>query len=150
MPSDELLTDLARTIQLAVAPVFLLTALGTLLAVLSTRLGRIIDRARVLSGRKFGADQNDALEEHNEELRTLSQRRWLINYALICATLAALQVCLLIAIAFMGFMLHKNFSLLIAGLFVGAMGAFIITLVLFLREVLFAVASMRIRPLPRH
>jgi hypothetical protein len=55
----------------------------------------------------------------------------------------------LIAFAFLGFMLDKNFSLLIAGLFIGAMAAFILALVLFLREVLFAVASMRIRPLPR-
>ncbi len=46
-------------------------------------------------------------------------------------------------------MLHKNFSLLIAGLFIGAMAAFILALILFLREVLIALASTRIRPLPR-
>ena len=45
------LTTVAHTIQLSVAPVFLLTALGTFLAVLSTRLGRIVDRARVLGER---------------------------------------------------------------------------------------------------
>ena len=160
MPSDELLAELARTIQLAVAPVFLLTALGTILGVLTTRLSRIVDRARVLSARpveargsareqNIGTDQGAALDEHNEELRSLSLRRWLINYAVTCATLAALQVCLLIAVAFTGFMLHRNFSLIIAGLFIGAMAAFVLALLLFLREVLIAVTSMRIRPLPR-
>jgi ABC-type multidrug transport system fused ATPase/permease subunit len=149
MPSNDLLAELARTIQLAVAPVFLLTALGTLLSVLTTRLGRIIDRARVLSARHYHTHQELELDEHNEELASLSRRRYLINYAVTCATLAALQVCLLIAVAFLGFMLHKNFSLFIAGLFVGAMAAFILALVLFLREVLMAVTSMRIRPLPR-
>jgi ABC-type multidrug transport system fused ATPase/permease subunit len=149
MPGNELLAELARTIQLAVAPVFLLTALGTLLSVLTTRLGRIIDRARVLGLRHFEPHEIELLDEHNEELGTLSRRRWLINYAVTGATLAALQVCILIAVAFVGFMLHKNFSLLIAGMFVGAMAAFILALLLFLREILFAVVSMRIRPLPR-
>jgi hypothetical protein len=148
MPSDELLTDLARTIQLAVAPVFLLTALGTLLSVLSTRLGRIVDRARDLSGRHFEPAQTTELDEHNEELATLRRRRRLINYALTCATVAALQVCLVIFLAFLGFMLHHNFSFLIAGLFLGTMAAFIAALLLFLREVLVALASTHIRPLP--
>ncbi len=150
MPSDELLTELARTIQLAVAPVFLLTALGTLLGVLSTRLARIVDRARALAGRHFEPAQTAQLDEHNHELATLKRRRWLINYALTCTTLAALQVCLVICFAFLGFMLNHNFSFLIAGLFVGTMVAFIAALLLFLREVLITLSNTQIRPLPRH
>lgn len=147
--TDELLAELARTIQLAVAPVFLLTALSTLLGVLSTRLARIVDRARELGGRTLDALHEETREEHNAELRTLQQRRWLINYAITAATLAALQVCILIATAFIGFMLNRNFSLLIAALFIGTMAAFILALVLFLRKVLIALGSTRIRPLPR-
>jgi hypothetical protein len=63
--------------------------------------------------------------------------------------LAALQVCLLIGVAFVGFMLHQNFSLLIAAFFLGAMAAYILALVLFLREILLAVNSMRLHPMPR-
>lgn len=148
MPTESSLTDLTRTIQLAVAPVFLLTALGTLLSVLSTRLARIIDRARVLSGRSREADEA-ARAEHNAEVALLSRRRWLINYAFTSAVLAALQVCLLICVAFVGFVLRQNFSLLIAGFFIGAMAAFILALLLLLREVLLAVATMRLHPLPR-
>lgn len=150
MPSDALLAELARTIQLAVAPVFLLTALGTLLSVLTTRLGRIVDRARALTTHRIEPHEALLLDEVNTELASLARRRLLINYAITCATLAALQVCLLIAFAFLGFMLHQNFSLFIAGLFVGAMGAFIVALLLFLREVLIAVSGARIRPLSRH
>lgn len=148
MQSDELV-ELARTIQLAVAPVFLLTALGTVLSVLTTRLSRIVDRARMLSARPIDLLQDSALREHNDELTSLSRRRWLINYAITCATLAALQVCLVIAFAFLGFMLSQNFSLAIAGLFLGTMVTFISALLLFLCEVLIAVRSMRFRPLPR-
>ena len=46
--ADNGLSDITHTIQLAVAPVFLLSALGTTLSVLTTRLSRIIDRARLL------------------------------------------------------------------------------------------------------
>jgi ABC-type multidrug transport system fused ATPase/permease subunit len=148
MPSESSLADLTRTIQLAVAPVFLLTALGTLLSVLSTRIARIVDRARVLSGRTREVDEA-ARVAHNEEIELLSRRRWLMNYAFTSAVLAALQVCLLICVAFIGFILHKNFSLLIAGLFIGAMAAFILALLLLLREILLAVASTRLHPLPR-
>ena len=149
MGSDTLLTDLAHTIELAVAPVFLLTALGTLLSVLSQRLARIVDRARSLCSRAESEIHGATREEHHAELVSLGRRRSLINYGITCATLAALQVCLLIASAFVGFMIDRNFSLLIASLFIGAMAAFVGALLFFLREVLIAVASPGIRTLPR-
>jgi len=42
------ITDIAHVIQLSVAPVFLLTAISTLIGAMNTRLGRIIDRRRVV------------------------------------------------------------------------------------------------------
>ena len=148
MPTETTMIDLTHTIQLAVAPVFLLTALGTLLSVLSARLTRIVDRARILSGRDPAVDEK-VRAEHNEEMHALSRRRNLINYAITSAVLAALQVCLLVGVAFVGFLLHTNFSFAIAGLFLGAMAAYIMALVLFLREILVAVAGARMRPMPR-
>lgn len=142
MQSNEALADLAHTIQLAVAPVFLLTALGTILSVLSARLGRIVDRVRVLTTLKVV----DAAEERERvaELSSLAARRRLINLAITAATISALLVCVLIALAFLGFLLNARFSLVIAGLFIAAMTAFIGALLLFLREVLVAVSSTRI------
>ena len=142
MQSNEALADLAHTIQLAVAPVFLLTALGTILSVLSARLGRIVDRVRVLTALK----SVDASEERERvaELASLAARRNLINLAITSATIAALLVCVLIALAFLGFLLNARFSLVIAGLFIAAMTAFIGALLFFLREVLVAVSSTRI------
>ncbi len=52
--------SIAHTIQLSIAPVFLLTALGTFMAVLSTRLGRIVDRARILGDRLPAALRREA------------------------------------------------------------------------------------------
>ena len=145
MSHADQLADLAHTIQLAVAPVFLLTALGTLLGVLSGRLGRIVDRARWLCDRLPGLEHASA-KPLVDELALLGRRRVLVNYALTFATLAALLVCLLIALAFLGFMLNVNFSLLIAALFIAAMSAFIVALIFFLREVLLAAASISLGP----
>jgi hypothetical protein len=69
--------EIAHLIQLSVAPVFLLTGVGTLLNVLSGRLGRIIDRARVLEQR---LDTPEPPHENAimSELRILERRGKLI------------------------------------------------------------------------
>jgi len=137
------LTAVAHTIQLSVAPVFLLTALGTFLGVLSTRLGRIVDRARVLGERVVAVAPAQQVALH-AELHLLSRRRHLINMAVTCGVMAALLVCAIISSLFLGSILGANVSWLTAVLFVAAMLAFTAALLLFLREILMAVASVRI------
>lgn len=144
-PSAGPLQDVAHVIQLAVAPVFLLTAAGTLLNVLSTRLARIVDRARVLVDRLPNLD-TPRKEAAQHELGLLDARRKLVNMAITFATAAALFVCLLIAFAFTAAMLKLQGSLLVAILFVLAMFGFIGALVLFLREIVLAVSSTRMDP----
>jgi hypothetical protein len=138
MPALEHVTDITHTIQLAIAPVFLLTALGTMLSVFSARLGRIVDRARILSERlpQASGDKRGAMFA---EIADLGRRRHFVNIAITCATSAALLVCVLIAVAFLGAILRVDTARLIAGLFVAAMAAFIAALVFFLREILIAV-----------
>src|SRR5436190_24067734 len=64
-------SDVAHVIQLAVAPVFLLSGVGALLGVLTSRLGRIIDRARSLEGRLAAATPAESASLHSS-LATLS------------------------------------------------------------------------------
>lgn len=137
------LTDVAHVIQLSVAPVFLLTSIGTILGVLSTRLGRIVDRARLLRERVSKLPAAEAAPIR-EELHLLANRRHLVNMAITAGVCAALFVCMLIAIAFIGSVLAVNTSFVVAALFIAAMIAFVVALVVFLREVLMAVASVRI------
>jgi len=136
-------TDIARVIQLSVAPVFLLTAIGTILGVLSGRLARIVDRARVLVG-VIGAAAPEQRPDAEAELAILIRRRHLVNLAITSGTTTALLVCVLIATAFVGFLAGADFSIALAVLFIGAMGAFVIALVFFLREILIAVGSLRL------
>ncbi len=141
MPAVDHVTDITHTIQLAVAPVFLLTALGTMLSVFSTRLGRIVDRSRVL-GDRLPQAAKDRRDEMLDEIEVLGRRRHTVNVAITCATIAALLVCVLIAVAFVGSILHMDPARLIAGLFIAAMAAFITALVFFLREILLAVTRL--------
>jgi hypothetical protein len=145
MSPSQPLTDVAYVIQLAVAPVFLLTSVGTILAVLSSRLGRIIDRARVLGDRLPGLDARGQ-QAARAELRLLYRRRRLVNMAITCGTVTALLVCLLIAAAFLAAIVSFDASLLVSTLFVLSMAGFIGALLFFLREVLLAVSSTPIDP----
>jgi hypothetical protein len=140
--TESLLQDITHTIQLAVAPVFLLTALGTTLSVLITRLARIVDRARRVEAR-LPEEQGPVRDATVEELRTLEARARLIHWALTLATSAALLVCLLIAVAFLGYLFAARAATVMAILFVAAMAAYVGALVCFLREVFAAIATMR-------
>jgi hypothetical protein len=128
--------DIARVIQLALAPAFLLTGVASLLNVFATRLARIVDRTRNLERRVETGGESPA------ELEVLRRRAELVRWAITMGTFAALFVTLVIGIAFVGFLLKVNFAMAVAGLFVVAMAALTFALGFFLREVTLAVGSL--------
>jgi uncharacterized BrkB/YihY/UPF0761 family membrane protein len=136
------LGDIAHVIQLAIAPVFLLTGVGTLLAVLSNRLGRAVDRSRVLEN-LLPQLAAEPLEQAREELALISRRTRLIYGAIALAVTCALLICVLIAVAFIDAFLAANLAKLMGALFILAMLALIASLGAFLREIFLAVASAR-------
>lgn len=135
----------AHVIQLAVAPVFLLTAIGTLLAVMTNRLGRVIDRARVLEARLESAPPEGVAALH-AYLATLSRRAKHIGLAITLCTTTALLVCTVIAVLFIGDYMHLDISIPVALLFIVAMLLLVLGLLSFLREIFIATASLRIGP----
>jgi hypothetical protein len=137
-------TDVTRLIQLAVAPVFLLTAVGTIIGVLSTRLGRAVDRSRTLEER-LRQLQPEAQKTVRAELGLLDRRVRLVYGAIVLAVLCALFVGLLIAVAFVDAFIAIDLSKFIGLLFIAAMLAFILSLMVFLREIFLAVTSVRNR-----
>jgi hypothetical protein len=139
--------DIAQIIQLSVAPVFLLAAVGTLLVVLTSRLARVVDRNRTLDA-EIRAGQspfgNDAY--HTDELRVLDQRMNWINRAITLATITNLFVCLVVVALFAGELLSLDFSRFIAAMFIVAMASLISALLAFLVEISFARKMLRVRP----
>jgi len=144
METVSTISTVSHVIQLAVAPVFLLSGVGAILAVLINRLGRIIDRYRVLenSGVSAGAGEETVAQL---EMTILSRRARLIHWAISLCTIGALFICIVIATLFIGSMLHVSMSQLIALMFIGAMLALIAGLLSFLREITLATGSIHVR-----
>ena len=132
--------EITRVIQLAVAPVFLLTAIGTIINALNVRLGRVVDRRRVMQDREHSHDEQVA-KDAQEELILLARRARFIYHAVFAAVASALFVCLVVAIAFVGALLALEVSRVVAVLFILAMGALIVSLAAFLREIYIAVTE---------
>ena len=135
----------AQAIQLAVAPVFLITGIGAMLGVLANRLGRIVDFARALESRLSASGEKERSESHRR-LAVLSKRARLIYIAISLSAMCALLICALIVILFLEVFLSLEMPSLIGVLFIVAMLSFIAALFCFLREVYIATANLRIGP----
>lgn len=138
MPAAE---TIAHTIQLAVAPVFLLAGLGQLLNLLATRLSRVVDRSRWIEERFSELDRSRAVWE----LRLLDRRMSIISWAITLCTVSAVAVCLVVGGLFLARLLGMGFGRSVAALFILAMILLVATLGLFLFEVHFANRSIRVR-----
>jgi hypothetical protein len=136
------LPEIAGVIQLAVAPVFLLTAIGTVISALSIRLGRAVDRRRELEGR-LSALPEPEVKTASLELEVIARRIRFVYFAILCAVISALFVCLLIAFAFLGAFVRTDLSYTIGAMFVLALLALTVCLLLFLREIFLAVSTPR-------
>ena len=137
MPIDPTTGVVANAIQLAIAPVFLLTGIAGLLAVMATRLSRVIDRARYFE--QHWADLDETTRAASRlEVRNLERRRRVCSWSINFCTSAALFVCLVIVTLFADAFFATRLKWLAGSLFVCAMVAVIFGLVCFLREVYLA------------
>jgi uncharacterized protein DUF2721 len=134
--------DIAHLIQTAIAPVFLLTGVASTLGVLTNRLSRIVDRARLLEEQLQG-HPGRAPTLHSA-LQVLARRAHYINVAISLSTIAALLVALVVVTLFANAWLRSELGLLIALLFVGAMVCLSAAFISFFIEVRLAVAALRI------
>ena len=142
MPAyDAHVFDITRVIQLAIAPVFMLTAVASLINALLGRLARAVDRRRVVEAKL--TDSGDTDLESLSELRLLGRRIQLVLWSIGFAVMSALMVCLLIGTAFMGAYTSLDLSRTVAILFVASVVALTGCLLLFMREVFLAALSAR-------
>jgi hypothetical protein len=138
------INDIATAIQLALAPVFLLTAIAAMLGVMAGRLSRIIDRGRFLTEHGYNANLPDQ-EVVEAELHILEKRRHYTSVAITAFTIAALLVCLVITTLFLEVMFSAPLQWAIGLLFSSATLILVIGLTFFLREVHLATTTIRIR-----
>ncbi|MEQ1495786.1 MAG: DUF2721 domain-containing protein [Novosphingobium sp.] len=134
---------IAQTIQLALAPVFVLVAIGNILNLLSSRLGRVVDRSRELQGRHLATEGPD----HDmvvAEIRMIDGRISLVTTAIRLLVLSGLAIGTTVAILFLEEFIAVNLQVVAAGFFLVAIGLLMGALVLILRETQIAAKQLRI------
>jgi hypothetical protein len=145
MTPNESVPVIQHAIQLAIAPVFLLTGIAGLLAVMANRLARIIDRARDLE-EKWATLADSAVPSIQLEVSNLERRRKVASWAINFCTGAALMVCIVIVILFFEEFLRTDLKWLAGAMFVAVMISLVAGLACFLREVYVATHTVRIDP----
>jgi len=134
---------IAQTIQLALAPVFVLVAIGSIIATLTQRLGRVVDRSRELQQRHGNTEgmEHDMIVR---EIRSLDRRILLIGRAMRFLVVASLMVGVTVVLLFVQGFLAVSLSLAVAGTFILAIALLMSALLTFLRETQEATKALRI------
>jgi hypothetical protein len=140
---DSDISGIAHVIQLAIAPVFLLTGIAALLGVMTNRLARVIDRARGLEDKLDRLDPA-TLARAQEDLAVFVRRARLASWAINFCTAAALLICADIATLFIDAFVGTQLRWLVGALFILTMIALIGGLISFLREVYLATHTLTI------
>lgn len=129
------LASLSGTIQLALAPVFLFMGIAAFLSMLSLRLGRVIDRGRLLDSKIPLLEDSGQREVLCAEAALVWRRTFLINWSIRCSVFSALLICVVVICLFLAGYVEQTMVETISGLFVLAMVFLVLSLSFLLVEV---------------
>jgi hypothetical protein len=135
--------DLIPVLQVAVGPVILISGVGLLLLSMTNRLGRVIDRARILD-RELRPGSPEDPHRNREQLRILVDRARLLRMAIVLASVSVLLAACLIISLFLATLLKLNAGALILVQFVGCLGCLICSIIEFIRDVNLSLAAMKL------
>ncbi|UUZ76260.1 DUF2721 domain-containing protein [Polaromonas sp. P1(28)-13] len=143
------LSTVTHGIQLAVAPVFLLTAVSGMIAAVAGRLAWIIDRARLLENRleAGGVEESRAMKMY-AELQQLRKRGWLVNSCIALLTFCAMLIGMTIILLFLGETSELPILKIATVCFLSGVICFLLALVCFLAETLLATRLLKFAQLP--
>jgi len=135
--------DLIPVLQTAIGPVILISGIGLLLLTMTNRLGRAIDRVRLI-GSELGQSDDSARPALEAQLRILWRRARLIRTAIALAAGSALAAALLVILIFLTAILGLPIAWLIAGLFTACMLFLIASLALFIHDINQSLAALKL------
>lgn len=136
--------DVAHLIQVALTPIFLISAIGVTLNVLTNRLARIVDRARAMESELCRPDYQAGGRDLHAALGVLARRARYINAAITLITVSALFIALVVVMLFVNAFAHWDLAAFIAIMFILSMLSFAAALTSFLIEVRIATTTLRI------
>ncbi|MCR5870199.1 MULTISPECIES: DUF2721 domain-containing protein [unclassified Sphingomonas] len=139
-----MISTVAATIQISIAPVFLLAGIAGILNVLVGRMARVVDRARKLEQLhpvSTGAEH----ERQVWELRLIDRRLSIINTSIWLCVASAIAICLVVALLFGAEIVHLDIGVVVAVAFIASMLLLTAGLVAFLVEVRLSVQAVHVR-----
>jgi hypothetical protein len=136
--------DIAHLIQVALTPIFLISAIGVTLNVFTSRLARIVDRARGMEKDIACADYKPDGRDLHAALDVMARRARLMNSAITLITLSALFIALVVVMLFVNAFLHWELAVFIACMFILSMLSLAAAFTAFLVEVRIATTSLQI------
>lgn len=134
---------IVQTIQLALTPVFVLVAIGNILNILSSRLGRVVDRARQLQTLHLATD-GTAHDMVVSEIRLVDKRIRIITRAIRFMVLSALAIGTTVAILFLQGLAGLDLHGVAAMVFLTSIVLLLVALVMFLHETQVAAQALAI------
>src|ERR1051325_254023 len=137
------LTDLVPILQMAIGPVILISGVGLLLLSMTNRLGRVIDRSRLLAETLRSSDAADR-KRLSSQLEILSRRARLIRLAIILATVSVLLAGILIIALFVAALMGLEIAPVVILPFISCMGSLIASLALFIGDINLSLSALRL------
>jgi len=137
------LEELVPVLQVAIGPVILVSGVGLLLLTMTNRLGRILDRTRLLARdrREAGGDEARRI---SAQLEILGQRARLVRTAITLAALSVLLAATLVILLFLTALLRVEAAVPLALLFAACMLCLIAGLVWFLRDINLSLRALQL------
>ena len=150
-PSDVgSVADAAHLIQTALTPVFMLSAIGTLLSVFNTRLSRVSDHMTHLNDMLKGDLETAEARSTRAHLRRLVRRTAMLDASVALGAVAGASTCGAALVLFVGSIRASAVEGWLIGLFALALVCTVASLVTFMGDSLLAWHGLRREgPLPR-
>jgi hypothetical protein len=135
--------DLIPVLQVAIGPVILISGVGLLLLSMTNRLGRVIDRSRILD-RELRPESSEDPNRSRAQLRILYFRARLLRRAIVLASVSVLLAACLIICLFVATLLQLNAAGVIIVLFISCLGSLICAMIEFIRDINQTLAAFKL------
>ncbi|MCW4462719.1 DUF2721 domain-containing protein [Sphingomonas sp. BT-65] len=139
-----MLSTVAQTIQVSIAPVFLLAGIAGILNVLIGRMARVVDRSRKIE-QLHPVSQGAEHDRHVWELRLIDRRLSVINTSIWLCVASAILICLVVALMFGATLTHLDIGGIVAVTFIASMLLLTAGLIAFLVEVRLSLLAVHVR-----
>ncbi len=136
-------TQLIPILQTAIGPMILISGVGLLLLTMTNRLGRVIDRTRILAG-GLPAAAEDKQAKISAQLTILWKRARLIRLAIALTSMSALAAAILIIVLFLTALFQADAAWLIGALFIVCMMCLIGSLMVFIHDINQSLAALKL------